>query len=267
MALLPSLSTEELHAYHQAVARSVMVRSHFDVYVWLQGDMQRYIPHDILIAAWGSFKHPEDLLQHDVLSGIPGVRSQHSTSQTLNPLLVKLFDQWTSFGQTPLRQMPGLNGFTLSPSKHDCALSNALQTMQSAIVHGIADQRGSHDCLYISFSRRPFFSDAECAAMSIALPYIDTALRQVKHLPHQTLTAGDASRSPRRTASEIYGLSERETEILRWVALGKTNPEIGCILDISEFTVKNHLQRIFKKLNVSNRAQAVSKLQTAPSHV
>lgn len=47
--------------------------------------------------------------------------------------------------------------------------------------------------------------------------------------------------------------------MLRWVALGKTNPEIGTILHISSFTVKNHMQRLFKKLNVTNRAQAVGK--------
>jgi DNA-binding CsgD family transcriptional regulator len=41
---------------------------------------------------------------------------------------------------------------------------------------------------------------------------------------------------------------------------GKTNFEIGMILDISAFTVKNHLQRIFRKLDVVNRAQAVAKL-------
>lgn len=54
-------------------------------------------------------------------------------------------------------------------------------------------------------------------------------------------------------------LSAREAEILRWVALGKTNPEIGAILNISSFTVKNHVQRILKKLDVSNRTQAVGK--------
>ena len=47
---------------------------------------------------------------------------------------------------------------------------------------------------------------------------------------------------------------------MRWVALGKTNPEIGMILDISEFTVKNHMKSIFTKLDVTNRAQAVAKL-------
>ena len=55
-------------------------------------------------------------------------------------------------------------------------------------------------------------------------------------------------------------LSERERQIMHWIALGKTNPEIGCILHISEFTVKNHIKSIFAKLDVSNRAQAVAKL-------
>ena len=41
---------------------------------------------------------------------------------------------------------------------------------------------------------------------------------------------------------------------------GKTNDEIGSILDISTFTVKNHLQRIFKKIDVVNRSQAVAKI-------
>ena len=59
----------------------------------------------------------------------------------------------------------------------------------------------------------------------------------------------------------INELSARETEVLRWIALGKTNTEIGSILNISAFTVKNHVQRILKKLDVSNRTQAVGKTQ------
>jgi len=43
------------------------------------------------------------------------------------------------------------------------------------------------------------------------------------------------------------------------VRKGKTNQEIALILQISLFTVKNHLQRIFRKLDVLNRAQAVGK--------
>jgi len=39
-------------------------------------------------------------------------------------------------------------------------------------------------------------------------------------------------------------LSKREKEVLYWVALGKTNWEIGMILDISLYTVKNHIKSI-----------------------
>ena len=46
-----------------------------------------------------------------------------------------------------------------------------------------------------------------------------------------------------------------------WVCSGKTNIEIGLILNISTFTVKNHLQRIFKKLDVVNRSQAVAEFR------
>ena len=52
-------------------------------------------------------------------------------------------------------------------------------------------------------------------------------------------------------------LSPREIEILRWVKEGKNNQEIGELLNISESTVKAHLKHSYKKLNVSNRAQAM----------
>ena len=50
-------------------------------------------------------------------------------------------------------------------------------------------------------------------------------------------------------------LSGRETEVVRWVACGKTNAEIGRILKISDKTVKTHVQNILCKLALANRAQ------------
>ncbi|MND01496.1 Transcriptional regulatory protein DegU [compost metagenome] len=54
-------------------------------------------------------------------------------------------------------------------------------------------------------------------------------------------------------------LTVRETEILKWIYHGKSNIEIGMILSISALTVKNHVQKILRKLNVLNRTQAVGK--------
>jgi DNA-binding NarL/FixJ family response regulator len=55
---------------------------------------------------------------------------------------------------------------------------------------------------------------------------------------------------------ETLGLSPREAEILFWVAQGKSNPEIGTILQISPATAKKHLENIFSKLGTENRASA-----------
>jgi len=52
-------------------------------------------------------------------------------------------------------------------------------------------------------------------------------------------------------------LTKREVRVLKLVASGKTNKEIAKKLFVSEKTVKNHLNHVFKKLGVKNRAQAV----------
>ena len=52
-------------------------------------------------------------------------------------------------------------------------------------------------------------------------------------------------------------LSAREREILDQLVSGLTNVEIGRVLFISEKTVRNQLTRIFGKLGVSNRSQAI----------
>ncbi|HEU5130150.1 MAG TPA: response regulator transcription factor [Glycomyces sp.] len=54
------------------------------------------------------------------------------------------------------------------------------------------------------------------------------------------------------------GLSERELEVLRLVADGASNAEIGRRLHISEATVKTHLLRSYQKLGVSDRTAAVT---------
>lgn len=51
-------------------------------------------------------------------------------------------------------------------------------------------------------------------------------------------------------------LTRREKEVLAWVAEGKTNAEIGLILEARPRTVAKHLERIFQKLGVESRTAA-----------
>jgi DNA-binding NarL/FixJ family response regulator len=53
-------------------------------------------------------------------------------------------------------------------------------------------------------------------------------------------------------------LTAREAEVLHWVALGKTNPEIAAVLEMSPRTVNKHLEHIFTKLGVETRTAAAS---------
>lgn len=59
---------------------------------------------------------------------------------------------------------------------------------------------------------------------------------------------------------KICGLTQREAEVIHWVTLGKTNRDIGEILELSPRTVNKHLEHIFQKLQVETRTAAVSKV-------
>jgi DNA-binding NarL/FixJ family response regulator len=78
--------------------------------------------------------------------------------------------------------------------------------------------------------------------------------------------AGQSYLSP-SVASRLMGklrapaesaLSQREADVLTWVAKGSSNKEIAQHLHISEATVKSHLLHIFSKLGVNDRTQAVT---------
>jgi transcriptional regulator EpsA len=249
-----------LQHFHRTVSGALGVVSHLDLLMWLQGDLQSYLPHDMLIAVWGDFS--TGALHHDVISAMPDVRSLNSDTADINSLMSGLYAKWQFFGNRPFGFNTQELGVLLPDGSTSCALGHALKKMRSALVHGVVDRRGGSDCLYATFSSQASAADAGRAALPILLAHMDLALRQVTPLPHQLPKVAQAANSVLTSLAREHGLSERELEVLQWVTAGKTNPEIGLILDLSEFTIKNHLKRIFKKLDVINRAQAVGKLQT-----
>lgn len=57
---------------------------------------------------------------------------------------------------------------------------------------------------------------------------------------------------------DSLGLTARETEVLTWIAQGKTNHEIGVILSACTGTICKHVERILCKLRVKNRTSAAA---------
>ena len=84
---------------------------------------------------------------------------------------------------------------------------------------------------------------------------LEAAIRKV-HAGARLIPGSVAERlAARMSSSELTG---RELDVLRQIVDGKSNKEIGNVLNISEATVKSHINNILSKLGVSDRTQAAT---------
>ncbi len=253
-ARVPALQHE---AFLRIVEASTRITRHQDLYAWLQGEIQHFIPHDVLISAYGHFGSWQ--LKLDIISSLPGVRTDSLAQCEIDGLLQKSFTRWVEGGRQPF-VLRSLRCLGVEESGCRCPLHAALRRMNLLLVHGVRDERAGCDCLYLAFNSGNFvegcfsecFRGAPCFILNSLITQIDVSSRKMAALP------GIATRPAAMRHGGPYGLTEREQEILEWVCKGKTNWEISIILDISCFTVKNHIQHIFQKIGVSNRVQAVT---------
>ena len=231
------------------------VGTHRDLWHWLQQrEVQEWLPHEAMLVAWGDFR--SGALSYDIVSSLPGLRSSDFTATSIAPLIRYLRDCWVAAPQAPCH----VHLAHCHELLRGCSLASraVIGNLRMALVHGTRDARDGSERMFGALSMHPVAPAGGACALSLMLPYIDTALRRIPPLPLRPGSSAPADAEARTARSGF--LSERELEIMEWVALGKTNPEIGCILNISEFTVKNHLKSIFGKLDVTNRAQAAAKL-------
>jgi len=135
-----------------------------------------------------------------------------------------------------------------------------------------ADANGPHVIILTTFDLDEYVYDALCAGASGFLLKDVTGERLFDAV--RVVAAGEALLAPavtRRLISEfarlrpaapaapaaVADLTPRETEVLRLLAEGLSNPEIADRLVITEETVKTHVSRVLHKLALRDRAQAV----------
>lgn len=137
--------------------------------------------------------------------------------------------------------------------------ANALAALEKALA--MADEHGYYRLLL----------DEGAPLMELLRTYYEqnrrlsgSSLPKARLLPYvrQLIDASPENTQPEETPGlpELHEpLTRREIEIVKLLAAGRTNQEISAELFISPTTVKTHLRNIFRKLNVSNRTQAVAR--------
>ncbi|WP_377296499.1 response regulator [Rhizobium sp. SGZ-381] len=105
------------------------------------------------------------------------------------------------------------------------------------------------------FSRDASFAFAQAGEASLQFAFLGAigADEYLFRVTGQNNRAGDAA------LREHFALTIRESEVLLWIAKGKSNKDIGDILGLSARTVNKHLEQIYVKLGVENRASAAVK--------
>lgn len=108
---------------------------------------------------------------------------------------------------------------------------------------------------------RAEFSDRDRARVELLRPHLAFFYRQARDAARAS--RGERPREPQGDAplrsAEIGadGLTQREVQVLQWLAFGKTDAEIGALLGVSPRTVSKHLEHMYVKLGVETRTAAV----------
>jgi transcriptional regulator EpsA len=141
--------------------------------------------------------------------------------------------------------------------------------IRSIAYYGIADVSGTVSSYFAFGELDQWTAEAYTGLLNLIVPHLHAALVKILTTEHLVQAIGSEAADIEAASSQPsdlpardparFNITERERQVLRWMAAGKSNWEIGAILRISEFTAKNHVQSVLKKLSVSSRAQAVAK--------
>ena len=241
------LNDSEREALLLNVDVSLRVHTRPQLFSWVQGAMQSLIPHEVMIC--GLQEGRQAAMRVDSFSTAPvDAAKLNETFQqdvSLVPHLIKLWEENRCQAITcETERGPFASG----------ALARELARLgvPSVLAHGTHDASGNMTSFFVFCCRPGTLTGKQTYLADLVVPYLHAAW--VRSQVTWPLDRAGANK-PAKTGL----LTPRETQILQWIYHGKSNIEIGMILDISPLTVKNHVQKTLRKLNVLNRTQAVGK--------
>ncbi len=241
------LDSQELESLLLNIDASLRVHSRHQLFGWTQGLLQNLVRHDLLLCGLCGAR-PASIEVDGFASPWIDPQQLGALVQRDDAQVPRLIEGWTDNDFHPLVCDAGGEDALVRG-----AFAAELQRLgaRRLIVHGSYDAHGKPVSLFVLAGAPGSLEPERAFVVELIVPFLHLAWMRSKLTP----SVGAAAASPRRADL----LTARESEILHWVHLGKSNFEIGAILDISPFTVKNHLHKILRKLNAQNRAHAVSR--------
>lgn len=248
------LTSSQSEIFTEVITESLRISERKHLFSWLQGNFQALLGHEIMVCAIRA--KDSETYYFDSYTSTRYFSHAHLEKATIEGegFLSRAMSEWKKC-TSPVLIAPTLAvgdyGKYTVPFEEDApALLDA--ELINIAAHGISDSEGNLSTFF-SFSRlTEQISPKHAYMLELLVPHLHCALNRI---------TGNASKArvsvmPTRVSRPI---TERESEILSWVHLGKTNWEIASILSISPLTVKNHIQNILRKLDVQNRSQAAMK--------
>jgi transcriptional regulator EpsA len=240
-----ALDPSEMERLVAAIESSLEIRKRFQFYLWAQGALQGCIPHETLLCAHGDMARMR--MRHESFSsGLFDAQIEREVGDPANGLLARMVDGWLRRGGLP--QVGSAQ--TAPPEGLAVPTRSRGYDAGDVLGHGPSEIRGEFGSFFL-FIRMPRpAGPRETYLLELLMPFMHMALYR--------MLSGEGSVKKDRPPGKSL-LSLREIEVLQWIKQGKTNDEISQILGIRPPTVKNHVQKILRKLKVSNRAQAVGR--------
>ncbi|HYC36405.1 MAG TPA: XrtB/PEP-CTERM-associated transcriptional regulator EpsA [Usitatibacter sp.] len=243
----PRLNDSEREALLLNIDVSLRVHTRPQLFSWVQGALQSLIPHEVLIC--GLQENRQGAMRVDSFTTAPVDTTKLSElfqqDVSLVPHLIKLWEENRCQAITcETERGPFASG----------ALARELLRLgvSSVLAHGTHDASGNMTSFYAFAGKPGTLGSKQTYLADLIVPYLNSAW-----VRSQVTWPLDRAGAAKPAKSGL--LTPRETQILQWIYHGKSNIEIGMILDISPLTVKNHVQKTLRKLNVLNRTQAVGK--------
>jgi transcriptional regulator EpsA len=231
----------------------------YQFFVWSQGDLQRWLPHKIVVC--GAYDRDHRDVVFDIFNSVPLPDAlAMALKDPRSSLISAAIQAWRKGRQQPFR-------LTLAQlDSHDGLCATLLaEGYDELLIHGLSRPGRPEELESFFVFAQPghHYTDDTIQALGMLLSCV--------HLTYQRVCVTERQMSSPRLASttqitSIYqrqaAITLREREILVWVRDGLSNQQISEKLGISALTVKNHVQKILRKLGAANRAQAVAKAMT-----